>query len=60
MMNSKSTTCEGKKFASWVERKGSIRVDSAKLKEFYPEVYDAVTSEGLPSRYIKYNKLNFD
>lgn len=60
MMNSKRTTCEGKKFASWVERKGSIRVDSAKLKEFYPEVYDAVTSEGLPSRYIKYNKLNFD
>lgn len=60
MMDSPRTTCEGKKFASWVERKGSIRVDAKKLKEFYPEVYDAVTSEGLPSRYIKYNKLNFD
>lgn len=60
MMNSKRTTCEGKKFASWVERKGGMKVDAAKLKEFYPEVYDAVTSEGLPSRYIKYNKLNFD
>lgn len=60
MMNSKRTTCEGRKFMTWVERKGSIKVDSAKLKEFYPEVYEAVTSEGLPSRYIKYNKLNFD
>lgn len=60
MMDSPRTTCEGKKFASWVERKGSIKVDAKKLKEFYPEVYDAVTSEGLPSRYIKYNKLNFD
>ena len=60
MMNSKRTTCEGKKFMTWVERKGSMKVDSAKLREFYPEVYDAVTSEGLPSRYIKYNKLNFD
>ncbi len=60
MMNSKRTTCEGRKFMTWVERKGGIKIDSAKLKEFYPEVYDAVTSEGLPSRYIKYNKLNFD
>ena len=60
MMNSPRTTCEGKKFATWVERKGNIKVDTAKLKEFYPEVYDAVTSKGLPSRYIKYNKLNFD
>ena len=60
MMDSPRTTCEGKKFASWVERKGSVKVDAKKLKEFYPEVYDAVTSEGLPSRYIKYNKLNFD
>lgn len=60
MMDSPRTTCEGRKFASWVERKGSIRVDAKKLKDFYPEVYDAVTSEGLPSRYIKYNKLNFD
>lgn len=60
MMDSPRTTCEGKKFASWVERKGSIKVDAAKLKEFYPKVYEAVTSEGLPSRYIKYNKLNFD
>lgn len=60
MMNSKRTTCEGRKFMTWVERKGSMKVDSAKLKEFYPEVYDAVTTEGLPSRYIKYNKLNFD
>ena len=60
MMNSKRTTCEGRKFMTWVERKGSMKVDAAKLKEFYPEVYEAVTSEGLPSRYIKYNKLNFD
>ena len=60
MIDSPRTTCEGMKFASWVERKGSIKVDAKKLKEFYPEVYDAVTSEGLPSRYIKYNKLNFD
>ena len=60
MMNSKRTTCEGRKFMTWVERKGSMKVDAAKLKEFYPEVYDAVTSEGLPSRYIKYNELNFD
>ena len=60
MMNSKRTTCEGRKFMTWVERKGGMKVDAAKLKEFYPEVYDAVTSEGLPSRYIKYNKLNFD
>lgn len=59
MMNSKRTTCEGRKFMTWVERKGSMKVDAAKLKEFYPEVYDAVASEGLPSRYIKYNKLNF-
>jgi hypothetical protein len=60
MMNSKRTTCEGRKFMTWVERKGSMKVDSAKLKEFYPEVYEAVTIEGLPSRYIKYNKLNFE
>lgn len=59
MMDSRRATCEGKTFASWVERKGSVSVDAKKLKEFFPEAYDACKKEGLPSRYVKYNKISF-
>ena len=60
MMDSPRMTCEGKSFISWVERKGSTKIDSNKLKELYPEAYEACMTEGLPSRYLKFNdKLTF-
>lgn len=59
MMGSRRATCEGKTFASWVERKGSVSVDAKKLQEFFPEAYEACKKEGLPSRYVKYNKISF-
>lgn len=59
MLDSRRATCEGKTFASWVERKGSVSVDAKKLQEFFPEAYEACKKEGLPSRYVKYNKISF-
>lgn len=59
MIDAPRMTCEGKTFCSWVERKGSTKIDSKKLKELYPEAYEACSSEGLPSRYLKFNKLTF-
>lgn len=59
MLDSRRATCEGKTFASWVERKGSISVDAKKLQEYFPEAYEACKKEGLPSRYVKYNKISF-
>lgn len=59
MIDSPRMTCEGKTFCSWVERKGGTKIDSNKLKELFPEAYEACSSEGLPSRYLKFNKLTF-
>jgi hypothetical protein len=47
-------TCDGKTFASWVERKGAICNDKELLKAKYPEIYNECLKQGLPSRYIRY------
>lgn len=54
MVGCKSAKCDGKSFASWVERKGSTSIDKELLKKLYPEVYDAVKTEGLPTRYLRF------
>lgn len=52
---SKLVKSNGKVFASWVERKGSVTVDKALLQAKYPDVYEKVLKQGAGSRYIKYN-----
>lgn len=52
---SKLVKSNGKVFASWVERKGSVTVDKALLQSQYPDVYQKVLKQGAGSRYIKYN-----
>ena len=59
MLNAKRALCEGKTFASWVERKGSVMIDSKKLQELYPEAFEACKKEGLPSRYLRYSVPKF-
>lgn len=46
--------CDGKTFATWVERKGSVSIDKNLLKEKYPEIYNECLKQGLPIRYIMY------
>jgi len=46
--------CDGKTFATWVERKGSVSIDKNLLKEKYPEIYNECLKQGLPTRYIMY------
>jgi hypothetical protein len=52
---SKLVKSNGKVFASWVERKGTVTVDKALLQSQYPDVYQKVLKQGAGSRYIKYN-----
>lgn len=47
-------TCDGKTFASWVERKGAVSIDKNLLKAKYPAIYDECLKQGLPTRYIRY------
>ena len=46
--------CDGKTFASWVERKGAVSIDKNLLKAKYPAIYDECLRQGLPTRYIRY------
>lgn len=46
---------DGRTFASWVERKGSVSVDKDKLKLKYPDIYNECLKTGAGSRYVKYN-----
>lgn len=46
--------CDGKTFATWVERKGSVSIDKNLLKEKYPEIYNECMKQGVPTRYIMY------
>lgn len=54
MVDVQRLTYNGRTFASWVERKGSLSVDKEKLKREYPEAYEACLKQGLGSRYIRY------
>jgi predicted phage-related endonuclease len=45
---------DGRTFASWVERKGSVSVDKDKLKLKYPDIYNECLKTGAGTRYVKY------
>lgn len=45
----------GKVFASWVERKGTVSVDKTKLANKYPDAYNDCLKQGQGTRYIKYS-----
>lgn len=47
--------CDGKTFASWVERKGALSIDKKLLQTKYPDIYNECLKQGCPTRYIKYN-----
>jgi putative phage-type endonuclease len=54
MVDHSKLLCEGKTFASWVERKGAVSIDKNLLKEKYPAIYDECLKQGAPTRYIRY------
>lgn len=54
MVDSAKLTYKGRVFATWVERKGSVSVDKAKLESKFPDVYKQCLKQGMGSRYIKY------
>lgn len=46
--------CDGERFASWVERKGSMTVDKDYLMNNYPEIYKECLRQGKGGRYLKF------
>lgn len=54
MVDASKLTYKGRVFATWVERKGSISVDKAKLESKFPDVYKQCLKQGMGSRYVKY------
>ena len=54
LMDHSRGMCDGKRFASWVERKGSTTVDKDYLKNNYPEIYKECLRQGKGSRYLKF------
>ena len=48
----KTLTYEGKKFVGLVTRAGSVTVDTARLKEEYPDLYEKLLIQGKSSSYI--------
>jgi hypothetical protein len=55
MVDHSRAVCDGKTFATWVERKGAVSVDKKLLETKYPEIYKECLKQGVPTRYIKYN-----
>lgn len=46
---------DGRSFATWVERKGSVSVNKEYLQMKYPDIYKECLKTGAPTRYVKYN-----
>lgn len=55
MIDHQRITCDGKTFASWVERKGAQSIDKVRLMNKYPEVYKDCVKQGPPTRYVRYS-----
>lgn len=55
MVDAERLTFDGKTFASWVERKGSVSVDKAKLQKEFPEAYEACLKQGKGTRYVRFS-----
>lgn len=55
MVDHSKAVCDGKTFATWVERKGAVSVDKKLLEAKYPDIYKECLKQGAPTRYIKYN-----
>jgi putative phage-type endonuclease len=55
MVDHSKAVCDGKTFATWVERKGAVSVDKKLLEAKYPVIYKECLKQGAPTRYIKYN-----
>ena len=55
MVDHSKAVCDGKTFATWVERKGAVSVDKKLLETKYPDIYKECLKQGAPTRYIKYN-----
>ena len=55
MVDHSKAICDGKTFATWVERKGAVSVDKKLLEAKYPDIYKECLKQGAPTRYIKYN-----
>lgn len=55
MVDHSKAVCDGKTFATWVERKGAVSIDKNLLKAKYPAIYDECLKQGMLTRYIKYN-----
>lgn len=55
MIDHQRITCDGKTFASWVERKGAQSIDKVRLMNKYPDVYKDCIKQGPPTRYVRYS-----
>lgn len=55
MIDHQRITCDGKTFASWVERKGAQSIDKVRLMNKYPDVYKDCVKQGPPTRYVRYS-----
>ena len=54
MVDHSKMVCDGKTFATWIERKGAASLDKNLLKQKYPEIYNECVKQGPPTRYIRY------
>jgi putative phage-type endonuclease len=54
MVDHSKMVCDGKTFATWIERKGAATLDKNLLKQKYPEIYNECVKQGPPTRYIRY------
>ena len=55
MVDASKLLHKGRTFATWVERKGSVTVDKAKLQNLYPDAYEKCLKQGAGTRYVKYS-----
>lgn len=54
LIDNSKLVCEGRTFASWVERKGQVSIDTKLLQTKFPEAYEACKRVGLGTRYVRY------
>lgn len=55
MIDHSKLTCDGKTFATWVERKSSVVLDKKLLQRKYPDIFAECSVQGMGTRYVKYS-----
>lgn len=55
MIDHSKLTCDGKTFATWVERKSSVVLDKKLLQQKYPDIFAECSVQGMGTRYVRYS-----